>query len=257
MVMKIDPKITGKFKSKEEGLAALAPLNQKLYDLLYLMFAEGKHSLLVILHGIDTSGKDGVVRHLFSAANPQGLKVFSFKKPSEEELRHDFLWRCHRVMPEAGYAAIFNRSYYEEVTTVQVHPEMLKLQRIPDKVAKDPDLFKKRYEQINAFERILAQNGTIILKFLLHISKAEQKQRLEERLEDHTKNWKFSPQDIEERKLWNPYMDVFGKMIKNTNTEHAPWHAIPSDKKWYRNYLVTKTLVDRLSDLKMKFPKAP
>lgn len=254
--LKADPKDTGPFKSKDEGLEALDQLNQKLYDLLYLMFAEGKRSLLVVLHGIDTSGKDGVVRHLFSAANPQGLRVFSFKKPSEEELSHDFFWRCHRVMPEAGYAVVFNRSYYEEVTTVQVHPELLKLQRLPDEMTSDRALFKKRYEQINAFEKMLAQNGTTVVKFLLNISKSEQKQRLEERLEDHTKNWKFSPQDLEERKFWDEYMAVFNKMIKHTHTKHAPWYVIPADKKWYRNYLVTKTLVETLSGLKMRFPMA-
>ena len=255
-ILKVDPKDTGKFSDKDEAREATTDLEKKLYDLLYLMFAESKRSLLIILHGIDTSGKDGVVRHLFSAANPQGLRLYSFKKPSDEELRHDFLWRCHRATPEAGTTAIFNRSYYEEVTTLQVHPELLKLQHLPDEVIQDEALFKKRYQHINDFEKTLAQNGMVIVKFLLHISKGEQKQRLDERLEDHTKNWKFSKQDLEERKYWDEYMDVFNKMLKQTGTKHAPWHVIPADKKWFRNYLVTKTLVDTLSRLKMRFPRA-
>ncbi len=255
-LLKVNPKDTGKFSDKDEAREATAALEKELYDLLYLMFAESKHSLLIILHGIDTSGKDGVVRHLFSAANPQGLRVYSFKKPSDDELRHDFLWRCHRVTPEAGSTAIFNRSYYEEVTTVQVHPELLKLQHLPDEVIQDEGLFKKRYQHINDFEKTLTQNGVVIVKFLLHISKGEQKQRLDERLEDHTKNWKFSKQDLEERKFWDEYMEVFNKMIKQTGTKHAPWHVIPADKKWFRNYLATKILVDTLSQLKMRFPRA-
>jgi PPK2 family polyphosphate:nucleotide phosphotransferase len=211
---------------------------------------------LIILHGIDASGKDGTVRHLFSAANPQGLQVHSFKRPSEEELRHDFLWRCHRAVPESGYAAIFNRSYYEEVTTVQVHKEWLGRQHLPDHILKNSKIFEQRYRQINDFEKMLTENGISVVKFLLHISKKEQKERLDERLKDHTKNWKFSPEDLKERKRWEAYMNVFGKMINETHTKHAPWYVIPADHKWYRNYLVTKTLVDHLSKLKMKFPIA-
>lgn len=243
-------------KNKEAALEATAELQKQLYDLLYLMFAEGKHSLLVILHGIDTSGKDGVVRHLFASANPQGLKVFSFKKPSAEELGQDFLWRCHRVTPESGHAVIFNRSYYEEVTTVQVHPELLKLQDLPDWVTSDSKIFDKRYEQINDFEKMLSYNGTLVVKFLLDISKAEQKERLSERLKDRSKNWKFSAGDLEERKFWDQYMKIFKKMVKRTDTAHGRWHVIPSDKKWRRNYLITEILVEALSKLKMQFPKA-
>lgn len=255
-LLKIDPGSTGRFKSKSHAAPEIDRLSQELYDLLYLMFAESKRSLLIILHGIDAAGKDGTVRHLFSAANPQGLKVHSFKKPSEEELRHDYLWRCHRVVPEAGYMAIFNRSYYEEVTTVQVHKEWLARQHLPDDVLKNPKIFKQRYRQINDFEKMLVENGISVVKFLLHISKKEQKQRLDERLKDHTKNWKFSTEDLKERKRWDAYMNVFGKVIEETNSQHAPWYVIPADHKWYRNYLVTKTLVDTLSKHKMKFPIA-
>ncbi len=244
------------FKSKDATLTETAKLQQKLYDLLYLMFADGKRSLLIILHGIDTSGKDGVVRHLFESANPQGLKVFSFKTPSDEELHHDFLWRCHRVTPEAGHAVIFNRSYYEEVTTVQVHPELLRFQQLPVEIVKDRSLFNKRYEQIRNFEKMLNDNGTIVVKFLLDISKAEQKKRLDERLKDRSKNWKFSVSDLKARRSWSKYMRVFKQMVRRTSTPRAPWYVIPADKKWQRNYMITKILVDTLSKMDMRFPKA-
>jgi PPK2 family polyphosphate:nucleotide phosphotransferase len=241
--------------NKEAILADTQKLQKKLYDLLYLMFADGKRSLLIILHGIDASGKDGVVRHLFESANPQGLKVFSFKEPSAQELHHDFLWRCHQVTPEAGQAVIFNRSYYEEVTTVQVTPNLLKNQRLPTEVVKDPNLFKKRYEHIRNFEKMLNDNGTVIVKFLLDISKDEQKARLTARLTDPSKNWKFSLADLKARRSWDQHMRVFKKMVKNTSTPYAPWHVIPADKKWYRNFLVTQILVDALLNLDMRFPK--
>lgn len=241
---------------KADTAAETERLSKELYDLLYLMFAEGKHSLLIILHGIDTAGKDGTVRHLFSAANPQGMQVHSFKKPSEDELRHDYFWRCHRYTPEAGFTTIFNRSYYEEVTTVQVHKNLLSRQHLPNEVLKNKAIFKQRYRQINDFERMLCENGTMVMKFFLDISKKEQKKRLEERLRDHTKNWKFSPDDLKERKHWDKYMKVFDKMIKETDTKHAPWFVIPADNKKHRNYLVTKILVEKLSRLKMRFPKA-
>ena len=251
---KIDPSSTGKFKSEDELKELTQKDLEKLYDLLYLMFAENKHSLLIILHGIDTAGKDGTVRHIYSGANPQGIRSFSFKKPTEEELKHDFLWRCHKHTPEAGYTAIFNRSYYEEVSAVKVHPELLKAQHLPEAMLKDPKLFEKRYHHINHFEKMLNDSGTKVIKFLLHISKDEQKERFEERLKDRKKNWKFSEQDLEERKYWDDYMKVFQEMINKTNTKHSPWHIIPADKKWYRNHLISKILVSTLSDLDMKFP---
>ncbi len=252
---KIDPAHTGKFKNKDEATSATFNLQKKMYDLLYLMFAHDKHSLLIILQGIDTSGKDGVVRHLFASANPQGLKVFSFKKPTPEELRHDFLWRCHQKTPECGLTTIFNRSYYEEVTTVMVHPKLLQAQHIPEESLNRKDFFGRRYHRINDFEKTLSQRGTVVLKFLLHISKDEQKIRLQERLQDPTKNWKFSEDDIHERKYWNQYQKAFDKMIAATDTKHAPWHVIPADNKWYRNYLISDIIVQHLEKLKMSFPK--
>jgi PPK2 family polyphosphate:nucleotide phosphotransferase len=254
-LQKIDPADTGRFKTEEEAEAATAPLLQELYDQLYMMYAEAKHSLLIILHGIDASGKDGTVREIFKGANPQGIRVFSFKKPTEEELRHDFFWRCHRHTPEAGSAVIFNRSYYEEVTTVRVHPEMLKVQHLPDKLLADKKLFHTRMKQINHFEKILCQNGTIVVKFFLHVSKDEQKQRLAERIKDPRKNWKFDEGDIEQRKFWKQYMQAFQEMIDETSTRHSRWNVIPADHKWYRNYLVIRTLLDTLKELKMKFPR--
>lgn len=243
-------------KDKVEALEQTAILQKKVYDLLYLMFAHNQHSLLIILHGIDTAGKDGTVRHIFTAANPQGIKVFSFKKPTVAEFRHDFLWRCHLHTPESGLTAIFNRSYYEEVTTAMVHPEFLKEQHIPEQIRDRSDFFKRRYDRINDFEKLLTENGTIVIKFFLHISKKEQKLRIEERLNNRTKNWKFSIEDIKERKHWDKYMKSFEKMLVATTTQRAAWTIVPADNKWYRDYIVSKTIVEVLSKLKMSFPKA-
>lgn len=243
-------------KSKEEAVLLTKELQKKLYDLLYLMFAHDRYSLLIILQGIDTAGKDGTVRHIFNGANPQGIKVFSFKKPSREELRHDFLWRCHLHTPESGLATIFNRSYYEEVTTVMVHPELLSEQHIPDEFRNRRDFFEQRYKQINDFEKMLNQKGTVVVKFFLHISKKEQKVRIDKRLNDLSKNWKFSSEDVKERKHWNEHMASFEKMLNATSTKHAPWTIVAADNKWYRNYIVSKTLVERLMQLTMSFPKA-
>ena len=243
-------------KDKIDALAKTEILQKKLYDLLYLMFANNQQSLLIILQGIDTSGKDGTVRHIFAGANPQGLKVFSFKRPTIEEFRHDFLWRCHLHTPESGLATIFNRSYYEDVTTVMVHPEILKEQHIPDNKRNISLFFKERYDRINDFEKLLVQKGTVVVKFFLHISKKEQKMRINERLNDRSKNWKFSIEDIKERKYWNAYRLSFEKMLTATSTINSPWTVVPADNKWYRNYIVSKTLVNALSRLNMKFPKA-
>lgn len=252
---KIDPASHRLCADKDEAAKLTEELQKKMYDLLYLMFAHNKHSLLIILHGIDTAGKDGTVRHIFSSANPQGLRVYSFKKPTESEARHDFLWRCHKHTPESGLAAIFNRSYYEEVTSVMVHPEYLDAQNIPDDLVQRKDFFERRYERINEFEKMLTQEGTRVLKLFLHISKGEQKIRLQERLENRERNWKFSDADIEERKHWDEYMTVFNKMLVATSTKYSPWHIIPADNKWYRNLMVSKIIVDALEEMKMTFPK--
>jgi len=255
ILKKIDPAFQGKFKTKEEAQAATAELLGRLYELLYRLYAGSERSLLVLLQGIDASGKDGTVRSLFSGANPQGIRVYSFKKPSQDELFHDILWRCHKHCPERGYAAIFNRSYYEEVSTVKVHPEYLDAQKLPPEVRNDKRLFEKRFRQINDFERMLSENGTVVLKFFLHISKAEQKERLTERIDDPTKHWKFSAQDLVERKYWDAYMEAFQEMIDATSTEHSPWLVVPADRKWYRDYIVARTVVRALEGLEMEFPK--
>lgn len=243
-------------KDKEKALRDTELLQKKLYDLLYLMFAHDQYSLLIILQGIDTSGKDGTVRHIFRGANPQGIKVFSFKRPSLREFRHDFLWRCHLHTPESGFSVIFNRSYYEEVTTAMVHPELLNEQHIPEHIRGRSDFYENRYERINDFEKLLVQKGTIVVKFFLHISKKEQKIRITERLKNRSKNWKFSAEDVKERKYWDQHMLSFEKMLNATTTKHAPWTVVPADKKWYRDYLVSTTLVEALQKLKMSFPKA-
>ncbi len=230
-------------------------LQKQLYDLLYLMFAHNKQSLLIILQGIDTAGKDGTVRHIFSAANPQGINVFSFKQPTPEESKHDFLWRCHRHTPESGLTTIFNRSYYEEVITTMVHPHLLEVQHLPDSMLKRKDFFQRRYDRINEFEKLLSQKGTVVVKFFLHISKDEQRIRIEKRLKNRNKNWKFSMSDVKEREHWDEYGIAFERMLSHTNTKESPWIVIPADIKWYRDFIVSKTLVNVLKKMKMEFPK--
>jgi PPK2 family polyphosphate:nucleotide phosphotransferase len=253
---KISADAKGPFRNREEAEKATQELQKKMYDLLYLMFAHDKYSLLIILQGIDCSGKDGSVRHIFAGANPQGVRVFSFKQPTPDELRHDFIWRCHKHAPESGLTTIFNRSYYEEVTTVKVHPELLESQKIPDEHLRRKDFFERRYKSINYFEKLLRDKGTVVLKCFLHISKKEQKIRIVERLKDRRRNWKFSPEDVKQRQFWARYMKAFEQMLNATSTHHAPWHVIPADNKWYRDYLLSKKIVETLEGLKMSFPKA-
>jgi PPK2 family polyphosphate:nucleotide phosphotransferase len=250
----IDPDFDSDLEKKEAEQKTTQTL-ERMGELLYEMYADSTRSLLIILQGIDTSGKDGTIKHIFSGTNPQGIQVHSFKQPSEEELRHDFLWRCHKLCPASGEVAIFNRSYYEEVTTLMVHPEVLKRQHLPSQLMKRKDFFELRYQQINDFERMLSLNGTTIIKFLLHISKKEQKARLEERIKDTSKNWKFSKDDIKERKYWSKYMHSFDQMLQATHTQNAPWHVIPANKKWFRNYLTSEIIKDSLENLHFKFPK--
>ena len=218
-------------------------IQEKLRDLQELLFAEHQHKLLIVLQGMDTSGKDGTVRHVMGAFDPAGVRVVSFKKPTEEELAHDYLWRVHAKMPGKGEVVVFNRSHYEDVLVVRVH----------DLVPKD--VWKKRYDQINEFERMLTETGTIILKFFLHISKGEPKKRLQDRIDDPTKRWKFQHGDIEERKLWSDYRAAYEDALSKTSTEWAPWWIIPANAKWYRNYLVGSILQDTLEKLDMKYPE--
>lgn len=240
----LDPQDTGKFKGgKEEGLKEVTKLNEKLQELQELLYAEGRHKVLVVLQAMDTGGKDGAIRRVFDGVNPQGVKVASFKVPTPEELAHDFLWRVHKVVPANGEMAIFNRSHYEDVLVVRVHNYVPK------------EVWSKRYEQINAFEKLLAENGTTILKFFLHISRDEQKERLQARLDDPSKHWKFSVGDLGERKLWDEYQAAYEDALNKTSTEYAPWYVVPANRKWYRDLVISTVLVDTLKGLKMEYPK--
>jgi len=238
-----DPDATPLCDDKAEGKQKSAELQQKIGELQELLFAEHREKLLVILQGMDTSGKDGTVRHVMSGVSPTGVRVISFKKPTEEELDHDFLWRVHAKTPGSGEIAVFNRSHYEDVLVVRVH-ELVK-----EKVWRD------RYEQINAFERTLAASGTVILKFFLHISKSEQRKRLQERIDDPKKHWKFQHGDLDERKLWDDYMKAYEDVLEKTSTKEAPWYVIPSDAKWYRNLVISAVIVETLESLGMEYPK--
>ena len=228
----------GKNEAKEE----LDDLTAKLEELQELLYAEGKHRLLIILQGMDTSGKDGVIRHVFEGVNPQGVRVASFKVPTPIELGHDYLWRVHTQTPVKGEIVIFNRSHYEDILVVRVHELVGK------------SVWSKRFRQINEFERILTEEGTTILKFFLHISMDEQKARLQSRLEDPHKHYKFNVDDLKERKLWGEYTQAYEDVLNKTSTRWAPWYIIPADRKWYRNLLIGRIMVDLLKSFKMKFP---
>lgn len=227
---------------KDKGLDEFAELHAQLDALQERFYAEGKHRLLIVLQGMDTSGKDGTIRAVFEGVNPQGVRVASFKVPTSEELSHDYLWRIHKQTPGKGEWVIFNRSHYEDVLVVRVH------NLVPEEV------WSRRYDQINAFERLLVDEGTTILKFFLHISKDAQKERLIERLEMPAKNWKFNPADLKERDLWDQYQKAYEDVLEKTSTDWAPWHVIPADKNWFRNLLICRTLVDTLKNLNIQTP---
>jgi PPK2 family polyphosphate:nucleotide phosphotransferase len=208
------------------------------------LFAEHKHKVLIILQAMDAGGKDGTIRHVFEGVNPAGVRVASFKSPTPEELDHDFLWRIHKVVPASGEMVIFNRSHYEDVLVVRVH------NIVP------PEVWSKRFDQINEFERTLAESGTTILKFYLHIDLDEQKERLQARLDDPAKHWKFRLGDLEERKLWPDYMEAFEDVLSKTSTDHAPWYIVPANRKWFRDLVISTVLVETLEGLKMKYPES-
>jgi PPK2 family polyphosphate:nucleotide phosphotransferase len=221
----------------------LADLNQKLADLQGLLYAEGKHRVLVVLQGMDTSGKDGTIKHVFRTVNPLGVKVANFKSPNSTELAHDYLWRVHQNTPGLGHITIFNRSHYEDVLVVRVHGLVPKNQ------------WKRRYRHLRDFERMLSDEGTIVRKFFLHISKEEQKERLEERLQNPKKQWKFEHGDIDERKLWDDYQTAYEEALSKTSTDAAPWYIVPSDRKWYRNLVISQALIETLESLDMSYPE--
>jgi PPK2 family polyphosphate:nucleotide phosphotransferase len=239
----LDPGGTAGMKGKEEALGVIERNRLKLADLHTLLYAENKRSLLIVLQGMDASGKDGTIRHVMSGVNPQGCEVTSFKAPSAEELDHDFLWRIHKAVPPRGDIGIFNRSHYEEVLVVRVH------NLVPREV------WSGRYKQINRFERLLSENQVKILKFFLHISKDEQKKRLRERLADPAKNWKMNLLDLKERELWKDYMVAYEDALTQCSTALAPWFIIPADNKWFRNLAVSQIIVETLESFDMTYPK--
>jgi len=230
--------------SKGDLKAFTKDLNEELEELQELLYAEGRHKVLVVLQATDTGGKDGTIRHVFDGTNPQGVKVASFKRPTDVELAHDFLWRVHHQAPGSGEITIFNRSHYEDVLVVRVH----------DIVPKER--WERRYDHINAFERLLADEGTTIIKIYLHISKAEQKERLQARLDKPHKNWKFDVGDLAERKRWDDYQQAFTAMLERTSTDWAPWYVVPANNKKYRNLVISQILVDALHGLDMSYPEA-
>ncbi len=229
--------------SREEGEEAFASLTARLRDLQHMMYAEDKRSVLVVLQGRDAAGKDGTIRHVFGPVNPQGCRVTSFKVPSKLEASHDFLWRCHIATPARGQIGVFNRSHYEDVLVVRVH----------DLVPKS--VWSKRYDHINAFEQLLADKGTMILKFYLHIDRDEQLERFKKRMDNPRKNWKISTADYSERPHWDAYTAAFEEALKKCSTDHAPWFVIPSNRKWFRNLAIAKIVVDAMEGMKMEFPE--
>jgi PPK2 family polyphosphate:nucleotide phosphotransferase len=240
---KIDPGDQSVFEGdKKQGKTQLKELTRKLEELQELLYAEGRRKVLIVLQGMDTSGKDGTIRHVFDGVNPQGVSVANFKVPSAEELRHDYLWRVHKQVPGKGEIVIFNRSHYEDVLVVRVHSLVTE------------EIWRKRYKQINDFERILVEEGTTILKFFLHISLKEQKERLQARIDVAEKNWKFNPNDLKERKLWDQYIAAYNDALNRTSTRWAPWYIIPSDRKWYRNLVISTIIVNTLTKFNMKYP---
>jgi len=248
-----DPADTGHLHSKrakellERGIAEMAELQEKLY-------AQDSWGLLLIFQGIDAAGKDGAIKHVMSGVNPQGCQVYSFKTPSEEDLNHDYLWRTMRRLPERGHIGIFNRSYYEEVLVVRVHPDALEHEKIP-KLLVTKDIWQERFRDINAFEEYLGRNGIVVRKVFLNLSKKEQKRRFLARLEEPEKNWKFSAADARERNFWDDYMKAFEEMISQTASKHAPWYVVPADNKWFTRVVVAAAIVDTLQDLKVAYPE--
>jgi PPK2 family polyphosphate:nucleotide phosphotransferase len=230
----------------ETGIKRLAQYQDKLY-------AQDTYSVLIVFQAMDAAGKDGMIKHVMSGLNPQGCQVYSFKAPSAEELDHDYLWRCLKRLPRRGHIGIFNRSYYEEVLVVRVHPEMLERQQLPPD-ARGKDIWNRRFEHINHFEKYLVENGIIVLKFFLHLSKEEQKKRFLQRIDRSEKNWKFSASDVKEREFWDEYMRAYEDALHHTSTDWAPWHVIPADRKWFARLAVAACIFCKLRDLDLKYP---
>jgi PPK2 family polyphosphate:nucleotide phosphotransferase len=252
----IDPGSTGGYRDKEAACEKLDRDIEKLRDVQDVFIAAGRYALLVIFQGMDTAGKDGAIKHVMSGINPQGVQVNSFKEPSAEELRHDYLWRCVKMMPERGRVGIFNRSYYEDVLVTRVHRDLLG-KMLPKSRSEQSKFWRYRYDDINAYERYLRRNGTHVLKFFLHVSSDEQRRRLLARLKDRTKQWKFSLSDVQQRAYWKQYRAAYDAMLSATSTTVAPWYVIPADHKWFTRVAVADILVDTLKSLRLSYPPLP
>jgi len=249
-----DPGDTDGMRDPAFGQEQLERSKQLLSELQDKLYAQNRWSLLLIFQAMDAAGKDGTIKHVMSGVNPQGCQVFSFKAPSHEDLDHDFMWRCLRNLPERGRIGVFNRSYYEEVLVVRVHPELLQRQNLPDELV-GKQLWQERLHDIRSIERYLARNGVVILKFFLNVSKAEQRRRFLARLDEPEKNWKFSPDDVRERSFWSDYMRCYQDAIRETAREQAPWYVIPADHKWFMRLAVSSAIIDTLSKLDLSYPR--
>jgi len=249
-----DPAFTGHWHSREHAERALLESIARMAELQDKLYAQDRWAVLLIFQAMDAAGKDGVIKHVMSGVNPQGCQVFSFKSPSDLELQHDFLWRTTRSLPERGHIGIFNRSYYEEVLVVRVHPEILQSQKTPESLIRK-NIWEERFEDIRSFERHMARSGTVVRKFFLNVSKKEQKRRFLARLEEPEKNWKFSAADIRERGCWDDYQKAYEDMIRNTASEHAPWYIVPADNKWFTHLVVSTVIVATLESLDLAYPK--
>ncbi|MFZ2323539.1 MAG: polyphosphate kinase 2 family protein [Ignavibacteriaceae bacterium] len=250
---KYDTNDTAGLKSKEDAKELLQKNIEKMTELQDKLYAMDRYSLLLIFQAMDAAGKDSTIKHVMSGLNPQGTQVFSFKQPSKEEVDHGYLWRITKSLPERGRIGIFNRSHYEEVLVVKVH-NLIKSQRLPEELV-DNKIWENRYKQISDFERYLFENGTIVLKFFLHVSKDEQKKRFLDRIDDPSKNWKFSSADVKERSFWNDYQKAYEDAVSATSKNFAPWYIIPADKKWFARLLVSEIIIDHLEKLNLEYPK--
>lgn len=259
-VSDFDCKYTAHLTNKKETVEQLKENVDALIEVQERLYADNRYAVLLVFQAMDAAGKDGTIKHVMSGLNPQGTQVFSFKTPTDIELEHEYLWRTNRFLPQRGNFGIFNRSYYEEVLIVKVHPEYLLRQHLP-KVHKLDDIGKefwaKRYRQINDMERHLVDNGTIVMKFFLNVSKDEQKKRFLKRIEDDSRNWKFSSADVKERQHWDEYMEAYSDMLSNTSTDIAPWYVIPADNKWFMRYAVSNLIINKLRELDLQFPRLP
>jgi len=248
-----DPADTGPFKSKQTVTGRLDRSLERLAALQERLYAQDRWAVLLIFQAMDAAGKDSAIKHVMSGLNPQGTQVFSFKRPSDEELDHDYLWRTVKALPERGRIGIFNRSYYEEVLVVRVHPEILRSQKLPPSLV-SRRIWKDRYQDINAFERYLSRNGVLIRKFFLHVSKDEQRRRFLERLDEPSKNWKFSAADLDKRDRWKDYMRAYEQALSRTSTAYAPWFIVPADRKWFTRVAIAELVVEALESLALAFP---